>query len=118
MANLGADQVLLGFPWLREWNLKINWPLKKLEGGPVWAKTMRLPEWAKIGLLSCQAQRVAHHYQLIEGDAVYVQVNKVNIAQEWAIAAAKGKVKVVIPKEYKEYQDVFLEENAKQLLPS
>ena len=79
---------------------------------------MRLPKWAKIGLLSCQAQRVVRHYQLKEGDVVYVQVNKVNVAQEWAIAAAKGKAKVVIPEEYKEYQDVFSEENAKQLPPS
>ena len=118
VADLGSDRVLLGFPWLKEWNPKINWPLKKLEGGPVWAKTMQLPEWAKIGLLSCQAQRVVCHYQLQEGDTVYIQVNKVNMAQEWAIAAVKGKEKVVIPEEYKEYQDVFSEESAKQLPPS
>lgn len=79
---------------------------------------MRLPEWAKIGLLSCQAQRVARHYKLQEGDAVYVQVNKLNVAQEWAIAAAKGKEKVTVPEEYQEYQDIFSEENAKQLPPS
>jgi hypothetical protein len=82
VADLGTDRVILGFPWLREWNPKINWPTKKLEGGAVSAKTMTLLEWAKIGLLSFQAQRVARDHYLQEGDAVYVQVNRINIAQQ------------------------------------
>jgi hypothetical protein len=55
VANLGMDRVILGFPWLHEWNSKINWQMKKLEGGPVSTKTMTVPEWAKIGLLLFQA---------------------------------------------------------------
>jgi hypothetical protein len=50
------DWVILGFPWLHKWNPKINWQIKKLEGGSVLAKIMTIPEWAKIGLLSFQAQ--------------------------------------------------------------
>jgi hypothetical protein len=74
--------------------------MKKLEGGPVSTKTMTVPEWAKIGLLLFQAQWVAHDHQLQPGDAVYIQINKVNIAQQWAIKANKGKPMVQVPTEY------------------
>ena len=118
VADLGTDRVILGFPWLREWNPKIDWPTKKLEGGAVSAKTMTLPEWAKIGLLSFQAQRVARDHYLQEGDVVYVQVNKMNVAQQWAIEANKEKPPTKVPKEYQDYNDIFSEEKAKQLPPT
>lgn len=82
------------------------------------ARTMRTPEWAKIGLLSYQAHQVARTYNLDPEDAVYIQINRVNIAQEWAIAATKDKPKMTVPEEYKDYTDVFSEEGSKQLPPS
>jgi hypothetical protein len=117
VADLGTDQVILGFLWLREWNPKINWLTKKLEGGAVSAKTMKIPKWAKIGLLSFQAQRVARDHYLQDGDIVYIQVNKVNIVQQWAIEVAKNKQLMKVPEEYRDYEDIFSEERARQLPP-
>ena len=80
IADLGTDQIILGFPWLQEWNPDIDWRQQKVKGGPISIKTIHAPEWAKIGLLSCQAQRIARDYQLGPEDAVYVQVNRINVA--------------------------------------
>ena len=40
------------------------------------------------------------------------------MAQQWAIEASKGKEAVKVPKEYKEFADIFLDEKAKQLPPT
>lgn len=86
-----------------------------LKGGAISIKTMRTPEWTKIGLLTYQAQKVVCTYQLNPEDTVYVQINQVNITQEQAIAAAKDKPKREVLEEYKDYADVFSEEGSKQL---
>ena len=118
VADLGTDRVILGFPWLHTWNPKINWHTRTLLGGTVTARTMRTPEWAKIGLLTYQANRVVRAYNLDPEDAVYIQINKVNITQEWAITTAKDRPKMTVPEEYQDYADVFSEEGSKQLPPS
>ena len=79
---------------------------------------LHVPEWAKIRLLSCQAQQIIQKYQLHKGDEILVQVNWINIAQQWAIEASKGKEAVQVPEEYKEFADVFSDEKAKQLPPT
>ena len=118
IADLGTDQMILGFPWLHEWNPEIDWRKRVVKGGIISTRTIRVPKWAKIGLLSCQAQRIARSYQLGPEDAVYVQVNRINVAQQWAIKASKGRKAVKIPEEYKGFTDVFSDEKAKQLPPS
>jgi hypothetical protein len=57
-------------------------------------------------------------HQLQPGDTVYVQINKVNIVQQWAIEANKGKPMVQVPTEYQDYADVFLKEKSRQLPPT
>ena len=84
-----------------------------LKGGAISAKTMQTLEWTKIRLLTYQAQKVV--CTLNPEDTVYVQINQVNITQEWAIAAAKDKPKREVLEEYKDYADVFSEEGSKQL---
>ena len=64
IADLGTDRMILGFPWLREWNPDIDWRKQTVKGGPITMRTIHTPEWAKIGLLSYQAQRIARSYQL------------------------------------------------------
>ena len=110
--------MILGFPWLHKWNPDIDWRKRTVNGGIISTRTIRVPEWAKIGLLLCQAQRITRSYQLGPEDAVYVQVNRINVVQQWAIEASRGKKAVEVPEEYKEFVDIFLDEKAKQLLPS
>ena len=39
MTNLGNNRAILGYPWLRDFNPKIDWPTGKLEGPPVEIET-------------------------------------------------------------------------------
>ena len=47
-----------------------------------------------------------------------MQVNQINVAQQWAIEAAKGKELVKVPQEYQDFEDVFSDKKAKQLPPT
>ena len=114
--RIGSDNP--GVLWLQEWNPDIDWKKRTIKGGPISTQTLWVPEWAKIGLLLYQAQRVAHNYCLSCDDTVYIQINWINVAQQWAIEASKGKEPVKIPKEYLDFKDVFSDEKAKQLPPT
>ena len=35
IAYLGLDRMILGFPWLQEWNPDIDWKKKTVKGGPI-----------------------------------------------------------------------------------
>ena len=118
ITDLGGDRAIFGFPWLREWNPDINWKEGLVRGGPVTLKTHSVPEWARIGLLKYQGLRIAHEYDLTNEEEVYVQINRATIAQQWAEKSHKQRKPEEIPVEYAEYQDVFAEENAKQLPPT
>ena len=51
VTNLGGDRVILGYPWLRDFNPKIDWPTGKLEGPAVTIETCfysRFPTLRKI----------------------------------------------------------------------
>jgi len=51
VTNLGDDRVILGYPWLRDFNPKINWTTGKLEGPLVEVETCfysRFPTLRKI----------------------------------------------------------------------
>ena len=118
IADLGSNQMILGFPWLHKWNLNIDWRKRTIKGGPISTKTLQTPDWAKIGLLSCQAQYIACNYCLTKDDIVYVQINQVNVVQQWAIEASEDKEPVKVPQEYQDFEDIFSDKKAKQLLPT
>jgi len=40
VTNLGSDRLILGYPWLRDFNPQIDWPHYKLVGPPVAIETI------------------------------------------------------------------------------
>ena len=118
VADLGSNQMILGFPWLHKWNPDIDWRKWNIKGGPISTRTLWTLDWAKIGLLSYQAQHIAHNYHLMSNDAVYIQINQINVVQQWAIKASKGKELVKVLQEYQDFEDIFSDEKAKQLPPT
>jgi hypothetical protein len=120
ITNLGADRVLLGYPWLREFNPQIDWAEATIEGGKVHLKEqgVRWHEWKQQRLAIKRAQ----------GDKAWeagdeVIICKTNFAQEWAIEANKDKWaqiadKEEIPAEYECHAMVFSETAAKHFPPA
>jgi hypothetical protein len=116
--NLGQDCVLLGYPWLSEFNPQIDWTKGEVDGGKVHIET----KWKKF-------QRPRQSYRRREVEPVridytdYTKINWVNIAQEWVIKAhqewlKEKKIPEELPPQYKDYKDVFDEEKSHCFPPS
>jgi hypothetical protein len=120
ITNLGADRVLLGYPWLCEFNPQINWTEAMVEGGQVHLKEqgVRWHEWRqhRLAIKCAQADRAWE-----VGDEVIIC--KTNFTQEWAIKANKDKhtqtmAELGVPAEYQRHETVFSETMAKRFPPA
>jgi hypothetical protein len=101
ITDLGKDHIILGFPWLEEYNPRINWKEGTVEGQPLHIST------AHDNLQYLLAKKLAQN----------LQINKASISQEWANREQRHQAEVEIPNKYKEYKDVFSEEGAKHFPP-
>ena len=88
-SNLGKDQLILGFPWLEETNLDIDWRERKVKGALLIINpTTREGPDDKKHLLHCTrmcAQQATTAGKFDQGDKIVMRVWCTNIAQEWAI---------------------------------
>jgi Reverse transcriptase (RNA-dependent DNA polymerase) len=99
VTNLGQDRVILGYPWLQEFNPEIDW-----EEGTLVGEGVRLEE---IGLV----------WEGYKEQQQQIKIRKTHFAQEWAIqgrdqrqqesVAEKG-----IPREYQRHHKVFSDQQA------
>jgi Reverse transcriptase (RNA-dependent DNA polymerase)/RNase H-like domain found in reverse transcriptase len=110
VTNLGKDRVLLGHPWLSEFNSRINWAKGEVQNGGVRIET----KWRKF-----QHPRQIHK----DREKEPARIDCTNVAQEWAIKAhqeqRKGEGKrEAIPPQYQDYADVFDEEKSHHFPPS
>jgi hypothetical protein len=101
ITDLGKDRIILGFPWLEEYNPHINWKEGMVEGQPLHIST------APDNLQYLLAKKLAQN----------LQINKASISQEWANQEQRHQAEVEIPDKYKEYKDIFSEEGAKRFPP-
>ena len=115
---LGKDRIILGYPFLYDFNPKINWKTGKVLGEPVQLQSSRYMHVAKR-IFFMQREAVKQVGKPKEGEAIYVQ--RTNIAQEWAQKADQNKIHLTldtIPKEYRRHQKVFSEEEARRFPPA
>jgi hypothetical protein len=68
ITSLGRDWMILGYPWLCDYNPKIDWEQGKIEGAPLHIATANNN----------------YRYVLAKKLAATVEINKVSISQEWA----------------------------------
>src|SRR6266576_4722814 len=78
------------------------------------------PEWAQISQILLTGKLLAKKNGNDRGDEIHMIINKTNLAQQWAEAVHKGKETMTastIPKQYKEYAEVFSEEAVRRFPP-
>jgi Reverse transcriptase (RNA-dependent DNA polymerase) len=103
VTNLGQDHVILGYPWLREFNPKVDWKEGRLIGEVVKLEEIGIAwgEYKKRQAMIC----------------------KTHFTQEWAIKGREQRQQESvemrgIPKEYQRHHKVFLDQQATQFPPS
>jgi len=107
ITNLGKDQLILGYPWLEEFNPEINWTDGKLLGGCIHLKTPAL----------VAKEQLKTHVHKTETK----EIGKVTIAQQMAEKHLEDSETVkttTIPPEYQIHAKVFSEKEAERFPPS
>jgi hypothetical protein len=97
ITDLGKYQIILGYPWLHDYNPQIDWMEGTVEGQPLCIST------ANDDIQYLLANKIAQS----------LQINKASISQEWANQEKCHQTEVEIPDKYKEYVAVFSEKGAK-----
>jgi hypothetical protein len=118
ITSLGKDRIILGYPFLYDFNPKINWKTGKVSGESVQLQSSRYMHSAKR-IFFMQREAIKQLGTPKEDEAIYVR--RTNIAQEWAQKADKDKIHLTIdtiPKEYRRHQKVFSEEEARHFPPA
>ena len=108
ITNLGRDQAILGYPWLRHFNpgADLDWAKGTLKGSQIVVETTSrkyLSPALFIERLPCAFQEsFPEGVDLEEGDEVVVraELNKTTTATQWAAKAQQGKEAPPIPEEY------------------
>jgi len=110
VTDLGQDNIVLGFPFLQEFNPTINWTAKTIE-----------PE-QRIKILPVHLAE--HRWRVWKKDHKLLppcwRLRKVSFAQKWAAVADKLKTKLKedgVPHKYRRHQEVFSEKGAERLPP-
>jgi Reverse transcriptase (RNA-dependent DNA polymerase) len=101
ITNLGNPRIIFGYPWLYHFQPQIDWR-KGLITGPPW--TLEPVLW-----------KLARRWGTIP-----TTINRTNVAQEWAIEAAKQRNPrdAEVPIEYQQHEVVFSEKAAHCFPPS
>jgi hypothetical protein len=94
VTNLGQDHIILGYPWLREFNPEIDWERGRLIG-----------EGVKL-------EEIGTAWEGYKEQRRQTKIRKTYFAQEWAIKGRDQRqqesVEVKgIPEEYQRYHRVF-----------
>src|SRR5947208_2689816 len=123
VATLGQDCAIIGFPFLRKFNLNIDWDKNEIRGvSGVQIEPEQVPqEDTLIRILHLQNSARKQCGEPEEGELLYCTIRKVSFAQQWAAAADKPQEKLTalqIPQKYKRHWKVFDEESAKRFPPS
>jgi Reverse transcriptase (RNA-dependent DNA polymerase) len=123
ITNLGDNHILLGYPWLEEFNPDIDWKAGTMKGLQIELEVTSLAwqNWRQ----GQAAIKIAQMEPKWEASDELI-ICKMHFTQDWAIVehAQKGKDKAVtvadqgIPNEYKQHSKVFSKEGVKRFLPA
>jgi hypothetical protein len=116
MTALGRDRMILGYPFLQEFNLQINWTNRKLEGGNVTLQSTKFKYLRQVFRRVGETLRKTG--QLPEQIIAFLR--HTNLAQEWNHLEEMNHTHITmetIPKEFRRHWKVFSEELSKWFPP-
>ena len=136
VTGLGKQKIILGFPWLNKYNLIIDWKKGEIKWQPLkidWKELLekgqriRMEQQPKIKEITDEEEAKNHTNNLIEEDKNIILIkllegttwiNKTNVETKLAIKENDKKEektnKEIVPEEFHDYLDIFIEEKAHQ----
>jgi hypothetical protein len=116
ITNLGKDRLILGYPFLRTFNPRVDWRKGKLLGGTVKIQSSMYKHLDRM-VTRWQIKAIKSLGKPKEGEAIYIR--RTTIFQEMAKQYhQKGTIQLhEVPKEYQKYKEVFSEEAARRFSP-
>jgi len=117
LMSLGKDRMILGYPFLQEFNPQINWSEGKLQGGAVALQSMKF-QYLR-GLFQQAEGALKQTGQLPERLVAFLR--RTNLAQEWNHLEEMKRTHLTmetIPNEFRHHWRVFSEELSKRFPPN
>ena len=116
VTSLGADQAILGYPWLRIFNPRINWEEGRILGPEIRIETCSLGKQRRA-VLGRVLEAARKDLAWEKGDEVIIMAASAHTLQQWAIEANKCKQTIpTLPVHYQQHARLF-SENAAQRFP-
>ena len=116
--SLGCQQIILGMPWLRKWNPRIDWTKNtvSIPKTPSFRPPDHIPQRYLLRWLGLDADRkISNQLNKRQAWLNGEQIHKTTISTQ--IAQATGSVEPTIPDWCKDFADVFSEKTHDQLPP-
>jgi hypothetical protein len=116
ITNLGKDRLILGYPFLRTFNPKVDWRKGKLLEGTVKIQSSMYKHLDRM-VTRWQIKAIKSLGKPKEGEAIYVR--RQTISQEMAKQYHQKSTTQLheVPEEYQKYKEVFSEESARRFPP-
>src|SRR5487761_1514341 len=117
LTSLGGDRMILGYPFLREFNPPVNWVKGELPKGPVTLQSARY-KYLK-GAFRRAEKAMAHTGEM--PDKLVAFLKRTNLAQEWSRIEERRRTHLTmetIPPEFRRHWKVFSEELSKRFPPA
>ena len=117
LTSLGRDRMILGYPFLREFNPQIDWAKGELQHGAVALQSARY-KYLK-GFFQRAEKTMARTGEM--PDTLKAFLRRTNLAQEWNRIEEMRKTHLTmetIPPEFKRHWKVFSEELSKRYPPA
>src|ERR1700682_1264598 len=116
LTSLGKDRMILGYPFLREFNPRVNWTEGKLEGGSVELQSTKFKHLQRVFKRANETLRQTGRLPT----KVVAFLRRTNLAQEWSRIEERNRTHLTmetIPKEFRRHWRVFSEELSKRFPP-
>ena len=116
--SLGRQQIILGMPWLRKWNPRINWTanMVSIPKSPPPPLPDHIPQRYLLQWLGLDAdQKISNWLNKQQAWLNGEQIHKITISTQ--IAQTTGSIEPIIPNWCKDFADVFSEKTHDQLPP-
>jgi len=117
ISNLGENRLILGYPWLREFNPNLDWKEGKIIGSRVQIHTLN----RAIGLDMFQIHIDDMTMKLDPEEELHYQINRLTTATEMALKnydPTKMNTEATIPSHLRQFAKVFSDEEAQRFPPN